>query len=229
MGSSFYTFDEAVEKLGKSKRSVYDYLRQGLLRREKRDGRTFIPVEDVENLAVDIGHGFPPMNRKTFFQLMARVQKLEQDMSVVRRMTGIQDQPLRPNKEEARGLFMAATQALGAKAWHREEIATWADLFDRMDEVCFDIFADYVNEPLSWAVFYQLCLAMMKYVSQAEDYKTSLIAQHTHKRLDEGRKAIRGTILMWVELGKGGTPDALLRALDDGRGMLLRQLAGKNS
>jgi hypothetical protein len=229
MGSSFYTFDEAAKKLGKTKRSVHAYVKRGLLRRGRHEGRTVIPAEDVENLAADLGAGFPPMNRKTFFQLMARVQKLEQDMAVVRRMTGIQDEPLRPSKEEAVGLHMAATRAIEATSWHKEEISTWADLFDRMDEVCFDIFEDYVSVPVPWAVFYQLCLAMMRFVSTSPDFHTSLTAQHVHKRLDEGRKAIRHTILMWVELGKGGTPEVLLRALDDRHSVLLRKVTGKNS
>ena len=57
MGSGFYSFNEAAERLGKSKRSLYVYVAKGLLKKRTENGRRVLDREDVDLMAVDIGAG----------------------------------------------------------------------------------------------------------------------------------------------------------------------------
>lgn len=224
MGSDFVSPREAAEHLGVTYRTIVNYLKKGVLRKVKveKGKRVHIPMEDVEALAVDMGNNFPPLNKKTLFRLLAQVQRLERDVLVLKRMNAIVDAPLRPAPREAMGLYDAAVAALKAGAWRTEEVATWADLFDRMDEIFFDsLKAQSIEEP--WRPFYDLCLAQMHQVSSTETFERDLDLQHLHKRLAEGAKLLRRIILVWIEMGNG---DALIKF--DAPSAILRRIRAKD-
>lgn len=224
MGSDFLTFEEAASRLNRSKRMIHYYVKQGLLTKKLVSGVVVLPHEEIEQLAVELGADAPAINRKSFFQLTSRVQKLEEAISVFKRMWDIQDQPLRPGNEEAIGLHNAATQALAAKAWKREEMEMWAGLFDRMDEVFFDTMAKATVLSKPWATFYNLCLNMMAYATEAEKKTPSLTMQAAMQKLESGRKKMRGTILMWIEMGRGTVPEGVFKQLNNDQDDMLRRL-----
>lgn len=224
MGSDFLTFEEAASRLNRSKRSIHYYVNQGLLTKKLKAGKVVLPREEVEQLAVELGSDVPALNRKTFFQLMSRVRKLEEDVAVFKRMWDVQDKPLRPSNEEAIGLHNAGTQALALKEWKTEEIEMWIGLFDRMDEVFFDTVAQATVLSKPWATFYNLCLNMLSYLSELDKKVPSLDTQLRQRKLEEGRKKMRGTILMWIEAGRGTVPDAVFRQLNNDQDDLLRRL-----
>lgn len=222
MGSEFYSFEEAANRLHRSKRSIHTYVKQGFIRREHRDGKIVLRSDDVEQVAVELGADMPAFNRKNFFHLMQRLRKLEEDMTVVRHALEIRDNPLRPNKHEALGLHQAAAASVKASAWISDEIEMWADLLARFDEATLDVMAEAVVTPKPWVVFYQLCLSMMVFVSKNKDLSSQLL----HKKLDEGRKKLRGNVLMWIEMGRGTIPESVYRELNNGKEDLLKRLAG---
>jgi hypothetical protein len=224
MGSDFCTFEEAATRLCRSKRMIHNYVKKGLIRRKLEKDSVLLYREDVEQLAVELGSDMPAMTRQTFFQLMNRVRKLEEDTAVFKRMWDVQDRPLRPSNEEAIGLFNAATQAAKCKEWKYEELETWASMFDRMDEVFFDTVAKATVLSKPWNVFYNLCLNMMGFASEKNREKPDLQAQILHKKLDEGRKKMRSTVLMWIEAGRGTVPEAVFRQLNNDQDDLLRRL-----
>jgi hypothetical protein len=203
---------------------IQHYFKQGLLKRQLRNGKTVIDRDEVEQLAVELGSDVPAINRKTFFQLTARVRKLEEDISVFKRMWDVQDKPLRPSQEEALGLHHAATQASSCKQWKVEEIEMWAGMFDRMDEVFFDTVGQSAILPKPWSIFYQLCVAMLEYLSELNSKTPTLELQSLRKKVDEGRKKMRGTVLMWIEMGRGTVPESVLRQLNNDQDDLLRRL-----
>jgi excisionase family DNA binding protein len=228
MGSEFLTIDQAAAKLRVTKRSVLNYLRRGLLRRERQGkNKVCIPLEDVEQLQTDLGVGFPPMSRKTFFQLWARVQRLEADMVVVKRGLGVGGSPLRPTKQEAILLSEHARRALDAGQWGEEELVSWADLFDRADEVFFETLDAALEASDGWLPFYQLCVAQMKQVSFDPRFKTSLSLQALHSHLTQGLQHIRQAALVYIEAGGGKTTETAVAKMDGVKATLEKRLTAK--
>jgi hypothetical protein len=214
MGSDFVSIAEAARLLKRSKKTVTAYLNSGALRRVRNGIRVVIPVADVEALSVDIGTNLPAMNKKTFYQLVARVQRLEMAVAVLRKATGIGASPLRPSKEESVGLYEAAIRALAAGKWEQAEIDVWADLYEKMDEVFFDILGSYVARTDAWRPFFELCIAQARQVSQHEDFPRSLGLQQRHDRLRLSIREMRNVILVWVETG-GGVSMAAVMPVED--------------
>jgi excisionase family DNA binding protein len=224
MGSDFVSTTEAAKLLGRSRRTVIAYQQKGALRRVRNGRRVLIPKEDVESLAVDIGANLPAANRKTIYQLVARVQRLEAAIAVLKKAAGLQDAAIRPAKEEAAGLYTAATRALASSTWSLAEIGMWVDLYEKLDEISFDEISAYSGHQEAWWPFYQLCVAQTKQVAHTKSFETSLSLQQLHSRLCLAMKNMRGIILVWVEVG-GGT--ALTQAFPiEG---LLKSLKAKHS
>ena len=222
MGSDFVSIAEAAKTLKRSKRTVVSYLKNGLLRRERVGRKTLIPAADVEALLTELGVDLPAMSRKTFYQLVARVQRLEMTSAVLQRATGIGASPLRPSKDEALGLYEAAQKAKSMEIWRTDELDLWADMYEKMDEVFFDIVGSYTATTDAWRPFYALCVAQARLVSQHQGFETDLHLQQLHDRLRLSMKTMRGVVLVWIELGNG---DALktVEPIED----LSRRLAAK--
>lgn len=227
MGSLFYTFTEAANRLGCSKRTIYNYVKHGYIRKSVQDGQVVLYREEVEQLANETGVDLPAFNRKNFSILMRKVQKLEQDMALCRRILEIRDDPLRPTVDEAKMLHAAASRALAVGSWKDEEIETWAgSVFDRLDEVSLDMLKETLSLEHPYEVFFKLCLAQMRAVSTREGFQNSLPHQILHKKLDEGRKKLRATLLMWHQVSKTPISDSVLQKFESEKGTLFKKLGG---
>lgn len=228
MGSSYCTFEEAASRLKRSKRSVHLYVAQGRIRREAvPGGGVHLHRDDVEQLAVELGTDLPALNRKTFFSLIGRVQKLEKDNEVMRRMLGVGHVPLAPSPTEAAGLYRRAADALAAGKWVEEEVRLWASLFPRLGEAVFAAVAEAVSVPSPWAVFLDLCQSMAATLSKSPGYETSLQSQQLAVDLEEGRRSLRSSAVIWIEMGRGTVPPSIASAVDGEKDGLLRRLSVK--
>ena len=224
MGSGFYSFEEAANRLGRSKRSIHSYVKQGLLKRVVNNGLVLLRKEDVEQLAVELGSDAPAMNRHSFFQIQSRLAKLENEMVTIKHILEIRDEPLRPGANEAIGLYRAAADSLSRKKWVMDEVRLWADQFERMDEVAVETICKANQNPKAWVVFYDLLLEMQKYVAAQFSKKPDLEWQALEKKLDEGRKKLRPTIVILIEMNKG-VSESFIGSLEDPKETLLRRLA----
>lgn len=224
-----YTFAEASKLLGRSERTVHKYVKSGVLRSRREKGRVFLFAEDVEQLQKDLEIDRLPLNRQSFLQLLARVQRLEMDMTVLRRMHDIQGDPLRVPGEVAVDLYRSAELELKNGKWFPDTIKNWSLLFDRVDEVFLTQLSKSLDQPAPWDVFYKLCLGMMDAVSSAPEFRTSLELQELHKQLDQGRRVIRGTIITWAEMGKGCLSPVILDVLGDHGSSVERRLAANEA
>ena len=112
---------------------------------------------------------------------------------------------------------------LGSTKWDAATVDSWAGLFDRMDEGFLEKLVAVTQEARAWVPIFELCLRMMEF--SHKQVLTSLEWQARFKKLDEGRKKLRATIIMWTEMGRGSTPGSLLASLDDPKEGLLRKLA----
>lgn len=227
MGSDFLTLEEAANRLGRSIRSVHLYVKSGHLRKERRDGRIVVRREEVEILAHDLLTDAPALNRKSFMELVARVQGLGRDMAVVRKALGIQADPFRPGPEESAALYQSATLELSLRNWDTKKATIWAGVFERLDEVALEKIGEALNNQTPWEVFYRLCLHMLKAVSDQPDFKTNLELQTAHLALDEARKKLRSVIIMWTELGRGTIPVGYLKTLDSAEDSILKAVTAK--
>lgn len=225
MGRVFCTFEEAAERLKRSKRTIHTYVKKGILRRTLDNGRVLLLVEEVEQLAQDEGTDTPALNRKTLLELMARVRHLEEVTAVFRKMYGIDDRlPLRPEGDEAYSLHALASNMLEQKKFSLEEVDLWISTLSRMDEVTFDLMVKTGLQDTCWQPFFKLCIALMDFVSDPKRYGSKPGWHQRHMELDECRKKLRDTAIIWTEMGRGVTPLKLIQDLDSSKEDLLRRL-----
>lgn len=227
MGSALCDQEWVANRLGRSVRSIRNYVKRGLLKQQIRDGRPMYDREEIEQLAVELGTDFPALNRRSFIELQRRLTKLEQDMAVVRRSMEISDNPLRPSVPAAVQLYKHAVASLGAGQWALEEIEGWVEIFDRLDDAAMDAIGKAVVEDRPWEVFFRLCLKQIHRVSSSPDFRSSLALQELHKKLDQGRKKLRGVILVWLELHRGNPAELALQAIEHGLEAVSKRLSGK--
>jgi hypothetical protein len=230
MGSEFadlITFEQAAKMLFRSRRTVTSYVKNGVLNKVQRGRAVFLRQSEVEQLQVEIGAGFPPMNRKTFYRLCAHVQRLEMDMAVLKRMNGVYDTPLRPSTEECGALWAAARKAADQGVWTLEEIRMWADLFDKMDDVFFDVLAIGTGVADAWRPLYELCLAQARQISLMAEFKNQVQHQAVHDRLQTGLSRMRKVILVWIEAGNSKAAQEAESKMDGDTQAVLRRLTAK--
>ena len=233
MGSSFYTVEEAASRLNRCKRSIWDYINKGLIKKELRSGKVVLPVDDVEQLALSLGTDYPALTRQTYFLMQARLKKLEEEMVTVKTILEIRVDPLRLDNIAARGMFEASKHYLAATGTKdfvisEENVDHWADIFIRVDEETLDSLVKANLEPTAWKPFYEWCLVLLNYSTLQDQVKPSIVWQARAQKLDQGRKKIRDAIIFWVESGRGTTSAMVADILDSPKEALVRRLGGKN-
>jgi hypothetical protein len=221
------TFEEAANRLGRSKRSVHTYAKQGFIKRSLLDGKVVLQRDDVEQLAIELGADLPAMNRKTFFQLQSRIQKLEEQMALVQQMWGIQEKPLHPSDTEASGIYRAAIDALNSKAWSIQEMEMWVDLFLRFDEQTLAQVSKTALISNPWDVFTKLALGFSTFVGQDKGFSASLPLQALFRKIETARKRLKAEAVLWIESHRGLPMD--LKAYDTPKEGLLRKLGSKSA
>lgn len=221
MGSTFVTFDEAASLLKCSKRTIHNHINQGRLKREYENGKVVLLREQVEQLIDES----PVLNNRTLLEILGRLQTIEIQMAVVRKMYGIEERPpLRPSPEEAIKLLENARYYLQKDTFTPPEIALWVSMFSRMDELTFDLMRRAGVSEDFWQDFFNLCLHLMDFVSDPKRCKATRTWLQYHLELTECRKILRSIILMWVELGRGKASNAVRRHLGGGKDDLIRRL-----
>lgn len=224
MGSLFYSFQEAANSLGCSKRTIHNYIKQGYLRKSNQDGKVVLFKEDVEQLAAETGVNLPPFNRKNFFLLLRRVEKLEQDMLIARRRLDIQSDPLRPSAQEAALLMREAEHANVRGTWSSPEMEQWVSVFERLDETALESMKKHLGSLNPYVPFFKLCMSMMQSVASIEKFESSLDAQLMHKKLDEARRKMRECIFMWLKVSSPLNAEEVVQSLDTEKEKLFKKL-----
>jgi excisionase family DNA binding protein len=221
MGRSFCTVQEAAARLGKSKRSIYGYIKKGFLVLHKDQGKGMLDREDVEKFAATLADNAPVVSRQTIIDLTARIRKLENEMTAVLHALDLRSSVLRLSPETANNLCRAAKDALTRRgAWTVEEVQVWGDQFEKIDELTLDSLCASVQDAKAWVPFFQLCIGMLEYAqSRGPDIQWQRLAV----LLDNGRIRLRGAVLLFVEAGRGASPETLLGLSQNPREALLTQ------
>lgn len=227
MGRTFVTFEDAAKLLKCSKRTVHNYVKKGLLRKDVQEGEVVLRGEDVEQLAEGLGSNLPALNNRTLLELLGRLKTLEMKVSVFQKMHGIEDHPpLRPSVEEALKLVGQAEWYLQKKEFTFPEVGLWVSLFQRMDELTFQMIREAGAKASFWKDFFDLCLHLMEFVSNPKKCRETRTWLAHHLELNECRKALRTLILMWVELNRESSTKAVHKYLSGGKEDLARRLGG---
>lgn len=230
MGSGFYTLEEAMQRLGRGRRSVFDYAKKGFIKRQVRAGRHVFDRESVDLLAVDLGADSPALTRRAFLQLETRTKKLEDEMRMVKHILEIRDvQPLRPNQTTCEGIILACKTYLASTTreehWTQALMEQWLGIFESMDEVTLDSLSKASNDPQAWVPFFKFCSEMADF-AWAQDQKTpSLVWQALGTKLETARKHLRSVVVTWLEMGKGLIPSDLMLALEAPKASLMARVA----
>jgi len=225
MGRTFVTFEDAAKLLKCSKRTVHNYVKKGRLRKDVEDGEVVLRREDVEQLAEGLGSDLPALNNRTLLELLGRIKTLEMKVSVFQKIHGIEEHPpLRPGTDEALKLVSNAEWYLQKKDITSPEIGLWVSLFQRMDELTFQMIHRAGAKPEFWKTLFDLCLYLMDFVSNPRRCKETRTWLAHHLELNECRKSLRSIILLWVELTRESHTKGLHKYLGGGKEDLARRL-----
>lgn len=230
MGSGFYSFEEASKRLGRSTRSLHDYVKKGFIKKRIENGLPVLDREDVDLMSVDIGTDAPSMNKRTFIQMQTQLSKMSDEMRAVKHALGLRDTPpLRPNHATCDGLISACKAYLYIdkrdECWTPALVDQWVDLFERMDEETLNSLSKASNDPQAWVPFFKWCAEMADFCWEQDKKTPSLAWQARAGRLETARKHLRGVIVTWVEMGRGTLPSAILEALGSHKEALLGRIA----
>ena len=229
MGSSFYSFNEAASRLKRSKRSLHNYIKKGLLRREFINGEAVLNREDVDQLAEDSGVDLPAMNRRSFLAMAARLKKVENQMITVMHILQLRDDRIHPTPEQAEQFYRAAGDCLSRSSkWSKAEVDLWAKQIERMDETFLEVVCKVTHNSSAWTPFLRIATEMMQYAYDQNEKKVDIEWQALHKKLHEGRSTLRAAIVIWVEMDRGSSVGSVLDLVDDPKKALLKDLMPPN-
>jgi hypothetical protein len=227
LGSEFYTIPETANRLGCCQKSVRNYIKKGFLSIQRSNRVTLVLKEDVDQLAIDQGRDAPAMNRENWFRLNARMEKAEHELFTIKHILEIRSEPLRISPLECKQLYQLSIEYLTKNPWTPEALELWAGYFEKMDDVFLQDLAMANQNQQAWQPFFKLCLAMRRQVEEGLAQKPTIPLQALFMKLDEGRKKLRGTVLMWVSSGQGTVPEAFLATMEDPKETVARHLGAK--
>lgn len=215
MGSTFLTKSEAAEQLGKTQRTVQSYVKSGFIRSERRGKRIMLNAQDVKELAATLGKDMPPMNRKSFWKLWHKFEKLEQDHLLIKEKVGLNDTPFRPEPGDALRLWNEAGAASEAPSLPYEMAELWVSTIMRVDERVLSALP--FEKP--YLPFLTILLNLTKQISSDPMLPKSIGLQALLARTELARRRLKEAMLVWTETGPSpGAPD-----LDSPKNRLLRR------
>lgn len=207
MGTEFMSKAEAAQVLGVHERTIYNYLRKGILR-PVASGRTIgVSREDVSRRVGDKNSPLPFTASKAFLsQLLARVTRLEQRVLTLEHILSVKRDPLRLSDAELLALHGAAEE-YGKEGWPAPVEETWGSIFLRADTDHFERLEALTGDRHAWRPFYRLAAKMARRPRRPDNQDL----------LTAGRSKLREVVTIWCIL-HGESPS--------GTEQMLREAAG---
>lgn len=193
---------DAARFLGVTDRTVRNYIKKGLLTKERDGRKVFLRSEEVVELKEDFSSAAPVVSRQELLKQRAKIRRLEAHMEVVLRILDTKDHPLQLGVGSAEELYEFAKGHLQQGRWEVAEIRPWADIFDRLSEDDFEIMSGKTADPHPWRPFLRLCAAMITFVVNAKEYTTSLELQSLHRILVSSRRRLRISAFIYGEMNQ---------------------------
>jgi hypothetical protein len=218
------TIDEAAAKLKKSKRTVHNYARRGLLRKSLEDGISGVLKEDVETMILDAS--YPAMNRENWVRMNAEFKRMKEQMLVLTLAAGFNIRPIR-DAGFAGGIFAAAKKALTSSPWKDAEIDLWLNQFKSIDETALKLVMQTSPTANPWVPFFELCRSMLDQVGDEFSRHPTLDMERRFHLLEDARKHLRAIAVVWTESGMGNANNDILRMTETDQEAVLNRLSGK--
>jgi excisionase family DNA binding protein len=196
---------EAARALGRTERTVRNYIKEGRLASLTRGrSRLLDPAEVMSLIEEDASPRVTPEEVRV---LRAQVQRLESEMAVVRHMLDLRDSALGMTEAYAAGLYdaMIVQSSRPVGSYSLPELESWADIFARMDESDLEIFCR--KEWSAWKQLLLLSARLITDVVSRADYKTSLDLQKVHRLLADGRRRLRISCFIYLEMRQMISPE----------------------
>ncbi len=187
----FYSREESANILGITIRQLTNYLKAGKLRKLTRNGKVWIPQEDVRALYED-NNSSPVPSRREFHVMEERVEQLERTIEVLKRGMGF-GAPRNPlNEGELMLLYHELVDLLGKSHWEIREIARIADLMVGLTskEMHQLVQAKGIT---AWSPLFDLCNRMVVFVEKKEDYPLNGLGALS-SRIEKAKNRLLGLI-----------------------------------
>lgn len=195
MGSKMVTKQKAADLLDVTERSIYRYMRQGILKVSYQGGRAYLFEEDVLQLKHQKENKpkIPP-SRETIPFLLARVQTLESRVSAMMRILNMKYENLSLTDPEYRTLHQMA-DVYSTQGWPPHSEEQWADTFIRIRLEDMEKIEECTEDPHPWRCFLRLVTSM-----HLNSYNKDLRDQFA-----SGRNNVHSIAGIWCTL-KGESP-----------------------
>jgi excisionase family DNA binding protein len=196
MGSTtFISKDEAADRLGVSDRTIYRYMKKGVLRTQQDGRRIVVSEEDVDALKRynDEPSKFA-LSKPAIVGLFTRVEVLESHVSTMLRILNIQRAPLNwPDTQMLNCHEMVKYYAV--KGWPAPNEESFVDTFARFSQDDMEQLARVAKKQDAWIPWYKLACTM--YLRPYNREFRDLLAY--------GKSNLHTLAGVWTQL-KGGTP-----------------------
>lgn len=205
VGRANLTRDEVAALVGVTTRTVYNWIRQGLLTPINDEGEPLFERAQVLRLEEARKESGGLDTKHALVNLRYRVERLENDMRVVRAILDLRRAPLRPDMEATQSLAEAALAVVMKKRdLTLDDIELWARTLSQIDDTTLDVMEEHTQTSGLWDLFYRLCTHLERTLSSMDQFDTSLSLQKLHAQVDYSRCRLRESVL--IHLARRGAP-----------------------
>jgi hypothetical protein len=205
MGSNpqFVSIKKAAKILGRSVPRVQDFIDQGLMAaRTNDDGVVEVNQEHLAEIhRLNIAGEMKPgeLIRRLLF-CERKIERLEMALDLIMEVNGLKASRFSSISDaDLINLHDNARDALGEEAWIENQMGKFCEVFCKITEVEIDRLNDLLQVDHSWQTFYQLCLAMTRYVGMHPELDTTLNLQRIRDLLYAGRKNLSTIAVLFIE------------------------------
>lgn len=194
----FLSVPEAGRLLGFSTRTIYKYVRNGVLTRKRMGGRLVVIEAEAQDLLI---HGRDKANatKRTIRALSLRVARLEANLLLLNRILELQQDPLRLDDGELALIYKGCLTLLSHKTFTQEEARIWSDLLLRLDDRVLNRFGQITGDKIPTAKFYRLARRLLEALETTPGFKTNLSLQGTFDQIERARTILLGYLALEVE------------------------------
>jgi excisionase family DNA binding protein len=160
MGSKYLTVDQAAAILGVTKRSIYRYVKRGLLKGEYDGHNTVVLEEDLKQIKKGRHDALSsPVKRDMVTALQVQVQTLQMQMATVMRILNVRYTPLDLTVPEYLSLYKSAEE-MSTQGWSPQHEEIWSEYFVRITVEDMEGIETATGDKHPWRPFLRLVTTM---------------------------------------------------------------------
>lgn len=187
----FYTKKDAANILGVTVRQITNYLKTEKLRKVYRQGKVYIPQEDIEAL-YDSGKKDSFLRREEFREVLNRVKTLEQTLEVIKLGMGFGTRRSPLSEADLLIMYQRILDLMSKPAWATRVVSEIADTLMSVSEedtknLCM------LKGVKAWVPLIELSERMILYIEEKEDFPEKGLGS-LHDRLVRAKNRFLGLV-----------------------------------